>query len=513
MDNDMQATRMNDDIGVEKVKETNSAFKEAHLSFSLRATTLGEESDFEKSLKDSIIKAPVVESPKVIISDEKIEDKVIIEEKQTEITPEVVVEEPIAKAETLEDKSLRKEYPTPNNDVYGMALKNYNVGDIILGEILAIEKAGVFIDLNYKCEGFVSNEELGQSVKSTIKVGDKINLFINQLETKEGYTLLSKKRADWEISWREAYQAYKLKEVVEVNVENSVKGGLVANYQGLKGFIPLSLLSKANYERLDALNGKTISAIFVEVDKKRKKIIFSNKTPERMEMQAQSDILDTLEVGQVVKGRITSIKDFGAFVNINGIEGLIHISEISWDRIDKVEDILKVGDTLDVFILGIDKDSKKISLGLKQLTPDPWAKVDEMYPIDSIVKGKVSRITAFGAFIKLEKGLEGLVHISELSYEHVKKVEDVVNIGDELEIKVLRIIPEEQKIGLSLKQAANEEDTNDSTEQEIVASKVEVDVADSADIVDGADVDDNVEVDVADEVAVTADTLDDSEEK
>jgi len=215
----------------------------------------------------------------------------------------------------------------------------------------------------------------------------------------------------------------------------------------------------------------------------------------------------------VVKGRITSIKDFGAFVNINGIEGLIHISEISWDRIDKVEDILKVGDTLDVFILGIDKDSKKISLGLKQLTPDPWAKVDEMYPIDSIVKGKVSRITAFGAFIKLEKGLEGLVHISELSYEHVKKVEDVVNIGDELEIKVLRIIPEEQKIGLSLKQAANEEDTNDSTEQEIVASKVEVDVADSADIVDGADVDDNVEVDVADEVAVTADTLDDSEEK
>ncbi|MEK6557326.1 MAG: S1 RNA-binding domain-containing protein, partial [Candidatus Margulisiibacteriota bacterium] len=356
-----------------------------------------------------------------------------------------------------------------DGDEYSFSLKNYNEGDIIPGILLGIEKAGVFVDIGYKCEGFVSNEELGETNKSSLKVGDQVMLFILQLETREGYTLLSKRLADWELAWKEAYQLYKMKEVVEVIVENMVKGGLVVRYQGLRGFIPSSLVSRSHSDQLSDLVGQKIPACFVEVDKKRKKIIFSNKTPDRQnDSISRSSAFDSLEVGQVISGRVTSIKDFGAFVNINGIEGLVHISELSWDRIDRVEDVLKVGDVMDVFILGIDKENRKVSLGLKQLTPDPWEKVEEVYPLNSIANGVVSRITSFGAFVKLEHGLEGLVHISELSHNHIHHVEDIVKIGDHVRVKVLRVIPEEQKIGLSIKQLADVQSEEDASQDESV---------------------------------------------
>lgn len=457
MDNELQATRLGEStssrfLNQDIVKKNDG---DPH-NLSLRGTLIGEESDFEKSLRVTTVHSVAVETVSVPIP--------------------ASVPSP-APAEPLKVPSADKQ---EDRDEYAFSLKNYNEGDIIQGVVLAIEKAGIFVDIGYKCEGFVSNEELGETNKSSLKAGDQVMLFILQLETREGYTLLSKRLADWELAWKEAYQLYKLKEVVEVIVENMVKGGLVVRYQGLRGFIPSSLVNRAHSDHLSDLVGQKIPACFVEVDKKRKKIIFSNKTPDHpSDILSRSSAFDALEVGQVISGRVTSIKDFGAFVNINGIEGLVHISELSWDRIDRVDDVLKVGDVMDVFILGIDKENRKVSLGLKQLTPDPWEKVEQVYPVGSIANGVVSRITSFGAFVKLEHGLEGLVHISELSHQHIHHVEDVVKIGDTVQVKVLRVIPEEQKIGLSIKQLEDvqHEETipQDDSADEVSIPDIEVD--------------------------------------
>ncbi|MDD5455824.1 MAG: S1 RNA-binding domain-containing protein [Candidatus Margulisbacteria bacterium] len=488
MDNELKGTKLGESKSAELYPGDNKKSYSSNdnpINMSLRGTLMGEESDFEKKLKASVEEAtPKIEEKKVIT--QQIEVKKPAEADETESVPKLEAQFAVKQEEMVEPKPKKIEIKATNEeksendkngkpaDLYGMALKNYAVGDIIKGIILSIEKAGLFVDINYKCEGFVANEELSSEIpKSALKVGDTIYLSILQLETKEGYTLLSVKRAEWELSWKEAYQSYKLKETVEVTVVNAVKGGLVVNYKGLKGFIPSSLVNRDKNDSLNTLINKKMDACFVEVDKKRKKIIFSNKLSDKKDSRPANDPFETLEVGQVVKGKVTSIKDFGAFVNINGIEGLIHISELSWDRIDKVEDVLKVGDIIDVFVLGVDKENKKVSLGIKQLTPDPWEKVEEIYPIGSTVNGTISRITSFGAFVKLEHGLEGLIHISELSHKHVKNVEDVVQINQKIQVKVIRIIPEEQKIGLSLKQMLEED-------EEEYYENAEVEAADEA---------------------------------
>ena len=448
MTNEMEATKLGEakDIFSEDIQPT---IANEGLNMSLRGTSMGEESDFEKSLRSA-----TTEDQTQTISPEPTP--------VTETTRlHAIIEEPVAETKPDFPKSPRGLKMEEEDEVYGMSLKNYTEGDVIKGTVLAIEKAGIFVDIGFKCEGFVANEELGVP-KNEINEGEVITLVILQLETKEGYTLLSKRRADWEGAWKEAYQAFKLKETVDIKVESSVKGGLVVSFKGLRGFIPSSLVSRNKADDLNALIGETMSANVIEVDKKRKKIIFSTKSHERSVDNSKSEALEALEVGQVVNGRVTSTKDFGAFVNINGIEGLIHISEISWDRIEKVEDVIHVGDMIDVFILGVDKETKRVSLGLKQLTPDPWEKVEETYPIGRVITGTISRGTTFGAFVKLSEGLEGLIHISELSHQHVKHVEDVVKVGQVVTVKVLRVIPEEQKIGLSLK--ALEEVVEEETE-------------------------------------------------
>ncbi len=408
--------------------QTNTSTQENFsVNLSLKGTTIGSESEFEKSLKDSLPQEETAETTQV--------EPTVIKHEEKPFVPKVI---------EAEEK------------MYGMSIKDHVQGDIIMATILTIEKSGIFVDIQFKCEGFVSNEELNMVAeeRDQLKVGETIRLMLVQLETKEGYSLLSKKKADWEMAWDDALIASQQGDIVYADIVGAVKGGLVANYKGLKGFIPASLVNRSKDESLKGFVNKKIKAKLVEVDQKRKKIILSNKisdsaTPEPV----NSKQLDNIEVGQVLKGKVTSIKNFGAFVNIDGVEGLIHISEVSWDRIDRVEDVLTVGEEIEVFVLGVDKEEQKVSLGLKQLSADPWETVVETYPIGQIVTGTINRLATYGAFVKLGKGLEGLIHISELSHEHVKSVEDVVKVGQEVTVKVLRIIPEQQKIGLSLKQA------------------------------------------------------------
>jgi 4-hydroxy-3-methylbut-2-enyl diphosphate reductase len=229
------------------------------------------------------------------------------------------------------------------------------------------------------------------------------------------------------------------------------------DYNGIRGFIPASQVAKETEESFESFVGKTLPIKIIEINRRQGKIVLSHKIAagEKNRMDP-SKILDELEVGQVRKGTVTSLKKFGAFVDIGGIEGLIHLTELSWKRVNHPSDVLKVGQELEVFVLGVDKENKKVALGLKELQPDPWVTAAELYKPGQIVKVKIARFVKFGAFVELEGNLEGLIHISELSDQHIMKPEEAVSIGDIVDVKVLKVIPDEQKIGLSIKEAKKE---------------------------------------------------------
>ena len=332
---------------------------------------------------------------------------------------------------------------------------DYSEGDIIKGVVRSVEKSGVLVDVNFKSDGFIPNNEFSNdssvNPRNSVKPGDEVNVYIEKLETKEGYTQLSKKHADYELAWGELFQLYKSKETIDIKVSSKVGGGLVAEYNGIKGFIPASHVLDSE-ENLDGFVGQVLTVAVIKVDRRRRKVIFSTKaTKTRRRAEDIEKVFQSIDVGQVVKGQITSVKDFGVFVDIGGAEGLVHISEMSWSRIQHPSDIAKVGDEVDVFILGIDRENNKVSLGLKQLQKDPWVEVTKKYDIGQEVDGTVSRITPFGAFLKLSDNLEGLIHISEISKEHVEKIEDKLSVGDEVKAKIIKLVPNEQKIGLSIR--------------------------------------------------------------
>ncbi|NBV41360.1 S1 RNA-binding domain-containing protein [bacterium] len=340
---------------------------------------------------------------------------------------------------------------------------DYQEGDIIKGVVRRIEKSGVMVDIAHKSEGYVANAEFSadpeESPASVVKSGDEINVMILKLESKEGYTVLSRRRAEYELAWNAVSRLAKTKEQVQVRVVSKVEGGLVVSYAGIRGFIPASQVMKEGDSSLESFIGQVLDVIVIQVDRKRRKVIFSHKVGKpKTNREEVLRLLEGIEIGQVRDGKITSIKDFGAFVDLGGVEGLVHISEISWSRVGHPSEVLKVGDAAKVFVLGIDRENNKISLGMKQLEADPWVNVAEKYQIGQIVTGEVTRTVTFGAFVKLEENLEGLIHISELSSHHVERVEDVVKAGDSVKVKIIKLIPEEQRIGLSIKALSRNDD-------------------------------------------------------
>ena len=350
----------------------------------------------------------------------------------------------------------KKEEKKPDSKVYDETFKEeFSVGMIVPGVVVKIDPSGALVDVGYKSDGWVDGRELS----ANIKVGDKIKVMVEKLESKEGYVLLSKKNADFESDWNKAYLAYKNKTVIEAKVISSVKGGLVVDVGGIRGFIPASQVAKNPEVSLDSFVGRKLPVKVIEINRKQSKVVLSHKLGENEKGKLDaSKVLDELEVGQVRSGTVSSLKSFGAFVDLGGIEGLIHLSELSWKRVKHPSEVLKVGEKIDVFVLGVDHVNKKVSLGLKELQPDPWESVLSRYKAGQIVKVKVLRIAKFGVFAELEEGLEGLIHLSELSKERVEAADSVVKPGDFVEVKILRIIPEEQKIGLSIKEVQIEKD-------------------------------------------------------
>ena len=414
------------------------------VSGELRATKLGELSEFEKSL--------FLEAVHVQKSTTK---------KSETPAPQVSIE-----ISSVLDAGKSADF----SDEINRLVVNFNEGDVIKGMVRNVEKSGVLVDIGYKSDGFISNIEFSNDPEVTafsmgLKPGDQVEAYIEKLESKEGYTILSRKRAEYEKAWNNIAQLVKSRETIDIKVTSKVEGGLVASYMGIKGFIPASQVLKDGETDLSPFLNQVLEVGILQADRKRRKVVFAQKTSRgRSQKEAIAKALETLEIGQVKSGKVTSIKDFGAFVELGGVEGLVHISEMSWVRVSHPSQLVKLGDVVNVFVLGIDKEGGKVSLGMKQLEQDPWVTVAEKYRVDQIIEGTVTRIVTFGAFVKIEDNLEGLIHISELSNRRVGRVEDVINVGDQVTARIIKMNPAEQKIGLSLKQVERAESKVNLTE-------------------------------------------------
>jgi len=372
-------------------------------------------------------------------------------------------EKPVAAGLALpnENKPELKPQPQPQTPAkpaatYESTFKEYKAGDIVKGTVVKVDQKGVLVDIKYKADGLITLDELANrhftSPDEIVKVGDNINVLIKELENKEGYVVLSKAKADSELQWKKAYDSFKNKTLLKAKVIQVLKGGLVVDSEGLRGFVPASQVAKKPGQSLEEFKDKIIPLKVLEINRHQGKIVFSNRlgAGEQEKLESQK-IFDEIEVGQIRKGKVVNFKSFGAFVDLGGVEGLIHLSELAWKRVKHPSEALKIGETIDVFVLGVDKVNKKISLGLKELLPDPWEQATNHYKPGQVVKVKIVRFAKFGAFVELAHDLEGLIHNTELAKEPVRDPAAAVKIGDVVEAKVLRVIPEEQKIGLSIR--------------------------------------------------------------
>lgn len=363
----------------------------------------------------------------------------------------------IADSDTAEDASTSTLTTQAFENDLNLDMLDFDEGDVVRATYLRVEHGMVYVDFNYKSEGFFELSEIKEDLDSgliNLEEGSTLEVMIEKLETKTGETRLSYRKAKMILIWEKLNALMEEKTIVSVNVKNKVEGGLIVSYADIKGFIPASQISKANKDKeSESLIGTKLDALIIQVDQKRKKLVLSNRSAESKAIDINiEELLAKFEEGQTYEGKVTSITSFGAFVDLGGIEGLVHISEMSWSRISHPSEVLNIGDSVKVLLISMDKEEKKLSLGMKQLLKDPWESVEEDFKIGQIVKGEVSRIVSFGAFIKLEDNLEGLIHISELSYNRVENIEEITKVGENLELVVIKVNSDEQKIGLSLKQ-------------------------------------------------------------
>lgn len=343
-----------------------------------------------------------------------------------------------------------------------MDIKSIRPGEIVTGVVVQVNQDEVLVDIGAKSEGVISLRELSccevSSPHDIVKVGDKIEVYVIKTEDKEGRLILSKEKADAEKAWALLEGRLESGEVLNGTVREVVKGGLLVDV-GVRAFLPASLVDRGYVEDLSKFLGQEISAKVIEVNRPRKKVIVSRKALlEEEYAQKREEMFETIKENQVVRGTVRRLTNFGAFVDIGGVDGLLHISEMAWYRINHPSEVVKVGDEVDVMVLKIDKDNEKISLGLKQVLENPWENVEEKYPVGKVLSAKVVRLAPFGAFVQLEPGVEGLVHISHLAEQHVEKPEDVVKEGEEVNVKVLSVDSEEKRIRLSIREVTRQKE-------------------------------------------------------
>jgi small subunit ribosomal protein S1 len=347
-------------------------------------------------------------------------------------------------------------------EIDGQIVPNYDAtfapfeeGEVVSGRVVRIDNDEVLVDIGYKSEGVIPSNEL--SIRKNVdphdevELGEEVDALVLTKEDQDGRLIMSKKRARFEKAWRRIEAAAESGDPVEGTVIEVVKGGLIIDL-GVRGFLPASLVDIRRVPNLDEYMGTKIETKVIELNRSRNNVVLSRRAVLEEERKEQrQEILDQLQPGMIVEGQISNIVDFGAFVDLNGIDGLIHISELSWSHVNHPSEVINIGDTVQVKVLDIDRDRQRISLGLKQTQEDPWQRVVDTYNVGDELEGTVTKVVTFGAFVEILDGVEGLVHISELANHHVENPREVVQPGDDVKVKILEIETERRRLSLSVK--------------------------------------------------------------
>jgi small subunit ribosomal protein S1 len=391
---------------------------------------------------------------------------------------------------------------------YDATMVSFKEGDVVSGKVVRIDQDEVLVDIGYKSEGVIPSNEL--SIRKSVDPGDEVSLgeevdaLVLTKEDQEGRLILSKKRARFEKAWRRIEAAAESGEPVEGTVIEVVKGGLILDL-GVRGFLPASLVDIRRVHNLDEFMGQKLECKVIELNRSRNNVVLSRRAvleEERKEVREQ--ILGRLQPGQIVDGKISNIVDFGAFVDLDGIDGLIHISELSWSHVNHPSEVVGIGDTVRVKVLDIDRDRQRISLGLKQTQEDPWQRVVDNHQPGDVLEGKVTKVVAFGAFVEILPGVEGLVHISELAEHHVENPSEVVEPGTELKVKILEVDEERRRLSLSIKRVEGQ----DLPQRELPAAEGEAPAAPDAEATPDLDLSEEVFAEPPPEVEAEAEAPD-----
>ncbi|MCZ6513672.1 MAG: 30S ribosomal protein S1 [Nitrospinae bacterium] len=349
---------------------------------------------------------------------------------------------------SAEEKSAHQEMEA----YFEKSLKNFKEGEIIIGKVLGLAKGLVTVDVGFKSEGLINLNEFPEAEKD-LQIGDEIEVFLERVEDNHGIVVLSKEKANKIKIWEKLVTAFEAEEIIEGIVVAKAKGGLTVDI-GLKAFLPGSQIDLRPVRNLEKLINEKFQMKIIKMNKKRGNIVLSRRILLEEERKlARAGTLTKMEEGNQVEGIVKNITDYGVFVDLGGIDGLLHITDMSWGRVNHPSEMFSIGDKVTVMVLKYDKEKERVSLGLKQITPDPWVDVDKKYPVKTRISGKVVSITDYGAFVELEKGIEGLVHVSEMSWSrHVKHPSKMVSIGDTVGAVVLTLDKEKKRISLGMKQ-------------------------------------------------------------
>jgi small subunit ribosomal protein S1 len=338
------------------------------------------------------------------------------------------------------------------SDLYGRTLKDIDEGQIVTGRVLAIANQEVVVDIGFKSEGTIPLEEFGTPPE--VKVGDKVDVFLDSMEDADGQLILSKKKADFMRTWDRVIDIHNEGSTIQGRCVRRIKGGIVVDLMGVDAFLPGSQIDVKPVRDFDALIGQTYDFKIVKVNKLRKNIVVSRRAIlEESMLEKRKVILDELQKGQVREGSVKNITDFGVFVDLGGVDGLLHINDLSWGRINHPSEVVKLDEKIKVVVLDFNEQKDRISLGMKQLQAHPWENVETKYPVGSLVKGKVVSIADYGAFVEIERGVEGLIHVSEMSWtRNVVHPSKILNVGDQIDVKILSLERERKRISLGIKQ-------------------------------------------------------------
>jgi small subunit ribosomal protein S1 len=340
-------------------------------------------------------------------------------------------------------------------------------GDVVEGLIMQVDRDEILVDIGSKSEGIIPSRELStmnEEERSRLGIGDQVLVFVVQAENQDGHAVLSIDKARQEKSWRRLQTLYEAGEMIEAEVSNYNKGGLLVNLDGVRGFVPASQVTEirggddaSKQADMARVVGTKLSLKIIEINRHRNRLILSERQAVQERRDAMKErLIQEIKEGEVRRGRVASIADFGAFVDIGGADGLVHLSELSWSRIKHPSEVLKVGDEVDVYVLGINANERKIALSIKRTQREPWSQVAEKYQVNQLIRGTITQLANFGAFARIEDGVEGLIHVSELSDERITHPRQLVREGDVLPLRIIRIDAQRRRIGLSLRRALDD---------------------------------------------------------